>query len=78
MQADVQPAAAVNLQFAAHQFTCGVSYDCITALEILRVTLSDWDIRDLVLDQMDLSDAEAGRILQKVCRGLEVLHEPQG
>lgn len=52
--------------------------DVVTALEIVRVALTDWDIRELVLDQMDLSDEEAKRILTKVNDSLEVAREPQG
>ncbi len=54
------------------------SADIITTLEIVRVALTDWDIRELVLDQMDLSDEEAKRILTKVNDSLEVASEPQG
>lgn len=53
--------------------------DVITTLEIVRVALSDIDIREMVLDEMDLSDEEARRILMKVNESLlEVNHGPQG
>lgn len=53
--------------------------DVITTLEIVRVALSDIDIREMVLDEMDLSDEEARRILTKVNESLlEVNHGPQG
>lgn len=53
--------------------------DVITTLEIVRVALSDIDIREMVLDEMDLSDEEARRILMKVNESLsEVDHGPQG
>jgi hypothetical protein len=53
--------------------------DVITTLEIVRVALSDIDIREMVLDEMDLSDEEAKRILMKVNDSLrEVQHGPQG
>ena len=52
--------------------------DVITTLEIVRVALSDIDIREMVLDEMDLSDEEARRILIKVNDSLrEVQHGPQ-
>lgn len=52
--------------------------DVITTLEIVRVALSDIDIREMVLDEMDLSDEEARRILMKVTASLsEVDHGPQ-
>ncbi len=53
--------------------------DVITTLEIVRVALSDINIREMVLDEMDLSDEEARRILIKVNESLrEVQYEPQG
>jgi hypothetical protein len=52
--------------------------DVVTTLEIVRIALTDWDIRELVLDQMDMSDEEASRILSKVNEGLEGIREPQG
>ncbi len=51
--------------------------DVITTLEIVRIALTDWDIRELVLDQMDMSDEEASRILSKVNESLEGVREPQ-
>ncbi len=53
--------------------------DAITVLKIARVALSDIDIRDLVLDEMDLTDEAARRILMKVNASLrEVGRGPQG
>ncbi len=55
------------------------STDVITALEIVRVALSDIDIREMVLDEMDLSDEEAKQILAKVNESLlEAKYGPQG
>ncbi len=56
-----------------------LTIDAITVLQIARVALSDIDIRDLVLDEMDLPDDAARRILMKVNASLqEVSHGPQG
>jgi hypothetical protein len=53
--------------------------DVITTLKIVRVALSDIHIREMLLDEMDISDEEARRILAKVTQCLEeVRGGPQG
>jgi hypothetical protein len=45
--------------------------DVITTLKIVHVALSDIHIREMLLDEMDLSDEEARRVLVKVSQSLE-------